>query len=182
MRRTPLLSLAAAICLAGCGSPSSTTTAGEGKGAVDNVAAKAPAMETRWLRGLWASDIRKALPAQNLTCQGPKQEGQTTAWSCEWGTPLVHYKVLYYGSAPGKIEYLNATVTQSNQPKDSLALPLFASLAGLHFDGGNPVQAREWVQKTTPAGGQTVFGPAKFKLSGDVTRRVLEIKASGSEW
>jgi hypothetical protein len=180
MRRT-LLSLATAACLAGCGpstanAPNGTTPAAQKGGSTS------ASMETRWLRGLWASDIRKALPAQNLACQGPKQEGQTTAWSCDWGTPLVHYRVLYYGSAPGKIEYLKATVTQSNQPKDALVGPLFTALAGLHFDGGDPVQARQWVQKTMAGGGQTVFGPAKFKLSGDVTRRVLEIKASGSEW
>jgi hypothetical protein len=182
MTRDLILSLAAAALLAGCGGPSTNRSGGAPQPAVEKAAPAAPAVETRWLRGLWASDIRKALPAENVTCQGPKQEGQTTAWSCEWGTPLVRYRVLYYGSAPGKIEYLNATVTQSNQPKDSLVLPLFTALASLHFDGSNAAAARAWVQKTTAGGGQTVFGPAKFKLSGDVTRRILEIKASGSEW
>ena len=71
-------------------------------------------------------------------CQEPRREGQETAWECEWGTPLVAYKVRFYGLAPGKIEYINATVSQSNQPKDSLAPPLFVNLAGLHFDGGGP--------------------------------------------
>jgi hypothetical protein len=175
MTRTLLAVFALALSLAACGGPSGGPTA-------DTASSAAPAMETRWLRGLWASDIQKALSQQHLTCQGPKKEGQTNAWSCDWGTVLVQHKVLFYGSAPGKIEYLKATVSQSDQPKDSRVLPLFTALAGLHFNGAEPAKAREWVEKTTANGGETVFGPAKFKLSGDVTRRSLEIKASGSEW
>lgn len=178
MRRALLFSLIGIIAAACSGAPPPKDTATER--AVQQ--AGGPRIETRWLRGLWASDIRKALPAENIRCEAPRQEGKTTAWGCEWGTPLVSYKVRFYGTAPGKIEYLNATVVQSNQPKDSLVLPLFTMLAGLRFDGADPVRAREWVQKTLAENGQTEFGPAKFKVSGDVTKRTLEIKASGSEW
>ena len=182
MRLALALSIGGTIALAACGG-GTPTPGGTGKDAAVAQAAKSePAMETRWLRGLWASDIRKALPADNVRCEGPRQEGQSTAWSCQWGTPLVTYKVLYYGAAPGKIEYINARVTQSNQPKDSLSLAVFTRIAGLHFEGADPVAAREWVQKALAEGGQTTFGPAKFKISGDVTRRTLEVKASGSEW
>jgi len=176
MSRALLVVFAIALSLGGCGGPS-----GSGSTAAETASA-APAMETRWLRGLWASDIQKALPQQNLACQGPKKEGMTSAWSCDWGTVLVQHRVLFYGSAPGKIEYLKATVSQSDQPKDSRVLPLFSVLAGLRFNGADPALARAWVEKTIATGGETVFGPARFKLSGDVTRRSLEIKASGSEW
>jgi hypothetical protein len=182
MGRRLLLFLAGIACLTACGGGQPPGSAAPPAAGTPQAADAGPAMETRWLRGLWASDIRKALPADNIRCAAPRQEGQTTAWRCEWGTPLVTYDVRFYGSAPGKIEYLNATVRQSNQPKDSLTRPLFTNLAGLHFDGADPAKAREWVQKTMAEGGQTVFGPAKFKLSGDVTKRTLEIKASGSEW
>ena len=168
-RATPI-AFACLLVLAAC----SGQSGGNPGGAADKGASATPAIETRWLRGLWANDIQKALPQKDVTCQGPKKEGQTNAWGCEWGTVLVHYKVLFYGSAPGKIEYINASVTQSDQPKDVRVLPLFTALAGLHFNGADPAQAREWVEKTVAGGGQTVFGPAKFKLSGELTRRVLE--------
>ncbi len=182
MRIAWVLSFAGLVFLAGCAGPGSSGQSTGSQPAADRKASGEPAMETRWLRGLWASDIQKALPQQNVACQGPKKEGQTNAWGCEWGTVLVHYKVVFYGSAPGKIEYVNASVSQSDQPKDSRVLPLFTALAGLRFNGADPAKAREWVEESVARGGQTVFGPAKFKLSGDVTRRTLEIKASGSEW
>jgi hypothetical protein len=174
MSRVLIAPFILALGVAACGGSSTSRAPDPGS--------TTPALETRWLRGLWATDIQKALPQQNVACQGPKKEGQASAWSCEWGTVLQHYKVVFYGSAPGKIEYLNASVTQSDQPKDARVLPLFTALAGLHFNGAEPAQARDWVEKNLANGGQTVYGPAKFKLSGDVTRRILEIKASGSEW
>lgn len=184
MSRVPLLPIVVLALLTACSTPSTNDRSNSGPAGAPAVekASSTPAMETRWLRGLWASDIQKALPQPNVACQGPKKEGQTNAWSCEWGTVLVHYKVLFYGSAPGKIEYVNASVVQSDQPKDTRVLPLFTALAGLRFNGAEPAQARDWMEKTIASGGQTAFGPAKFKVSGDVTRRVLEIKASGSDW
>ncbi len=180
MSRAPIAPIVVLVLLAGCGGPSTGSSKAAGAPAVEK--ASTPPLETRWLRGLWASDIQKALPQPNVACQGPKKEGQTNAWSCEWGTVLVHYKVLFYGSAPGKIEYVNASVVQADQPKDARVLPLFTALAGLRFNGAEPAQARGWLEQSLASGGQTAFGPAKFKVSGDVTKRVLEIKASGSDW
>jgi hypothetical protein len=182
MRLALALPVAGILALAACGGAAPAPGATEKQAAAAQASKAEAATENRWLRGLWASDIRKALPADNVRCEGPRQEGQSTAWSCTWGTPLVTYKVLYYGAAPGKIEYINARVTQSNQPKDALSLAVFTRIAGLHFEGAEPAAAREWVKKALADGGQTTFGPAKFKISGDVTRRTLEVKASGSEW
>jgi len=180
MRSTIAFPVACALALAccGCGGTGKDTAPPAGQAAESS----APKLETRWLRGLWDSDVRKVLPKERITCEGPKKEGPSTVWGCEWGTPLNSYKVRYYGSAPGKIEYIIATVTQGDQPKDDRVLPLFTDLAGLHFEGAEPVKAREWVRTTLAAGGNTVFGAAKFKLAGDVVKRTLEIKASGSEW
>jgi hypothetical protein len=144
--------------------------------------AAAPTLETRWLRGLWASDIREAVGTVGLTCKGPMQENRASVWMCESGTPLVSYQLRFYGSAPGKIEYLNAVVSQSGPAKDVAPLRLFGVLAGLHFDGGDPARARQWLAATFEAGGNTVIGPAKYKLAGDANRRIFDIKASGSEW
>jgi hypothetical protein len=168
---------AAAIAVASCGGSGSDRPA-----AAPADKAVAPAFETRWLRGLWANDIREAIGKIGLTCKGPNQENRSSVWMCESATPLVRYELKYYGSAPGKIEYLNAVVTQSGPAKDAVPLRLFAVLAGLHFDGGDPVQAKEWVTKTLGAGGSTVIGPAKLKLAGDANRRTFDLKASGSEW
>jgi hypothetical protein len=166
--------LAAAV---GCGG------SGVGQPAAQPAAqASTPSVETRWLRGLWANDIRDAVGQVGLTCKGPTQEGQSSVWTCESGTPLVNYRLRFYGSAPGKIEYLNAVVTQSGPTKDAIPLRLFALMAGLHFDGADAAQAKEWIARTIEAGGNTVIGPAKYKLAGDANRRVFDVKASGSEW
>ncbi len=142
----------------------------------------APAFETRWLRGLWADDIKKELGSIGISCRGPMQENRTNVWMCEAGTPLVGYQVRFYGSSPGKIEYINAIVTQSGPAKDGPCLRLFGVMAGLHFDGADLPQARKWLDATLAAGGTTEIGPAKYKLAGDANRRVFDVKASGSEW
>jgi hypothetical protein len=158
----------------GSGQPGTTAPAA--------AAPAAPALETRWLRGLWANDIREALGTVGLTCTGPHLENRTNVWMCESATPLVRYQVRFYGGAPGKIEYINAVVTQSGPAKDALPLRLFDVLAGLRFDGGDRAKAREWLGATLATGGATVIGPAKYKLAGDPSRRTLDLKASGSDW
>jgi hypothetical protein len=144
--------------------------------------ASAPAVETKWLRGLWATDIREALVPVGLTCKGPVMENRTNVWTCETGTPLVGYKVRYFGIAPGKIDYINAVVTQSGPAKDALPLRIFTALAGLRFEGADPAKAREWMQASIAGGGSTAIGPARYKLSGDANRRILDLKSAGSEW
>jgi hypothetical protein len=173
-----LAALAAVLVAGGCGGPRS----GGSQEAKPADAASAPALETRWLGGLWTDDIRKALGEVGLTCKGPVMENRTNVWTCESGTPLVTYRVRFYGIAPGKIDYVNAVVTQSGAAKDALPLRVFGAMAGLHFIGADPAKAREWVKASIADGGTTAIGPAKYKLSGDANRRVFEIKASGSEW
>jgi hypothetical protein len=178
MRR---LWLAVALCatLLTAGACGGSGSGGIGAG---GAAGKAAARETRWLRGLWADDIRDALGSVGVACKGPVMENRTNVWTCESGTPLVSYKVRFYGTAPGKIEYINAVVTQSGPAKDMLPLRVFAKLAGLHFEGADPAKAREWLQASIAAGGNLVIGPAKFRLAGDGGRRIFDIRASGSEW
>jgi hypothetical protein len=171
------VAMALLAAAAGCGGSGSSQPASQ-----PAAQAAAPAFETKWLRGLWANDIRDAVGQVGLTCKGPAQEGQSSVWTCESGTPLVSYRLRFYGSAPGKIEYLNAVVTQSGPAKDAIPLRLFGVMAGLHFDGANPAQAKAWLATTIEAGGNTVIGPAKYKLAGDPGRRVFDVKAGGSEW
>lgn len=168
---------AIAISAAACGGGGSTP-------APAPAAAKpgAPAFETRWLRGLWADDIKRELLAIGITCKGPTLENRTNVWTCEAGTPLVGYQVRFYGSSPGKIEYLNAVVTQSGPAKDEPCLRLFGVMTGLHFDGADRTQARKWLEATLAADGMTEIGPAKYKLARNANRRVFDVKASGSEW
>jgi hypothetical protein len=142
----------------------------------------APAVEMRWLRGLWANDIRAALDTVGLPCKGPVMENRTNVWTCESGTPLVTYKVRYFGIAPGKIDYINAVVTQGGVAKDALPLRVFAALAGLRFEGADQSKARGWMEASIAAGGSTAIGPARYRLSGDANRRVLDLKSAESEW
>jgi hypothetical protein len=172
------VALVAVLVAGGCGGSGS----GGSEEAKPKDAASASALETRWLQGLFANDVRIALDTVGMKCKGPVMEKRTNVWSCESGTPLVSYKVQFYGVAPGKIDYLNAVVTQSGPAKDALPLRVFSALAGLHFIGADPAKARQWMNASIAEGGTTVIGPAKYKLGGDANRRVLDIKASGSEW
>ncbi len=150
----------------------------------EDSAAKAAASgpEARWLRGLWAKDVATELAKIAVKCGDARIENKASVWDCDAATPLTTYKIQIYGSAPAKIEYIHAVVTQSGGAKDEIPLRLFGVLAGLHFEGADPARARAWVESSFAAGGTTTIGPAKYKLAGDVTRRVLDIKASGSDW
>jgi hypothetical protein len=149
----------------------------------EDKSAKPTGPETRWLRGLSATEVKNAAVSRALECKGPEREGGTNVWTCSAGTPLVTYRVRYYGSAPLKIEYITATVTQADTAKTGLIEPLFVSLAGLHFEGSDAPAARKWVVTAIGAGGgDTSFGPAKFRVRGDLGAMTLDIKASGSEW
>ncbi len=161
------------------------TQAACGAPATENAATPAKRVETRWLRGIAATEVKNAAQARGLVCQGPTLQGGTNVWTCATGTPLVGYRVQFYGSAPLKLEYITATVTQTgSNAKPDLVRPLFLALAGLHYDGGDPAQAREFVLNAmaTPGGGQTTIGPGKFRVSGDLLRMTLDIKAAGSDW
>jgi hypothetical protein len=141
-----------------------------------------PAFETRWLRGISATEVKSAAQARGLVCQGPALQGGTSVWTCASETPLVRYRVQCYGSAPLKLEYITATITQVGTAKADLVAPLFVALGGLHYDGGDAAQARSWVLKAIEAPGETTFGPGKFRVSGDLSRITLDIKASGADW
>jgi hypothetical protein len=154
-----------------------------GGGAPVQQAAVPQGPETRWLRGLAADDVAKAATSRGLVCSGPVREGGTNVWSCAAETPLVTYRVKYYGSAPLKIEYVTATVKHAGPPKADNLRPLFTSLAGLHFEGCDPASARAWVAQAIADGvGETQYGAAKFRVRGTPENLTLDIKASGSEW
>ena len=103
-------------------------------------------------------------------------------WACAGGTPLVSYRVRFYGSATLKIEYVTATVDQAGSPKPDLAEPLFVHLSALLYQGEEPARARAWARGAIPGGGELEIAPAKFRIRGDASRLTLDIKASGSEW
>ncbi len=159
--------------LAACGGPAKETAAPAAK----------PAFETRWLRGISATEVKTIAQNRGLVCQGPTREGGTNVWTCEARTPLVSYRVQCYGSAPLKLEYITATITQAGgNAKSDFVSPLFVALAGLHYDGGDAQQARTWVSQAITSPGETTIGPGKFKVSGDLLKMTLDIKASGSDW
>jgi hypothetical protein len=176
-RSLPGLVLLGTLLAAACGG------SGTGSAAATPPAAKQDAaVETRWMRGLWANDIRGVVMPLGLTCKGPNTENRSSVWMCDSATPLVSYKMKFYGSAPGKIEYINAVVEQSGRAKDDLPLRFFGALAGLHFEGADQAKLRNWIKTMLPVGGTTEFGSVKYKLAGDANRRLFDMKASGSEW
>ena len=144
-------------------------------------AEKSP-FETRWLRGVSATEVKTIAQQHGLACQGPALEGGISAWTCASETPLVQYRVKWYGKAPLKIEYITATVAQSGIPKADYVTPLLVALGGLHFEAGDALRQRQWVLGAIASPGEATFGPAKFKVSGDLGRMTLDMKASGSDW
>jgi hypothetical protein len=180
--RYPVLVLAVGcllVALACGGSPGGRAGAGQGTAAQPGGTPETQA--AHWIPGLFASDVRDLVQRRGLSCQGPRQERKTNVWVCDGRTPLVTYHVELYGSAPGRIEYLTATVEQV-QPNDEHAATFLGAVASIKYQGAEPVKAKEWVEKTMAAGGETMVGPASYKLRGEPRRRTLDIKAPGSEW
>jgi hypothetical protein len=162
---------ALAMMVAGCG----------GKDAGSGGAPASPAAPDH-LVGLHASDLTKGFRERGLTCKDPVLERDTWHYVCESSTPLVQYRGEFYAKVPGRVEYIRVLVAQSGAAKMELAAPLLAFLANQRYQGADPAKAREWVEKAVTSPGQTEFGIAKFKVSGDLSRLVLEVKAAGSEW
>jgi hypothetical protein len=171
--RAMALALAASLMFAGACSTSG--------GAAETTASQAPAAPDH-LKPLHASDLTTGLREKSLACKAPQQERDMQHWVCESATPLVQYLAEFYGKAPGRIEYIRVVVTQAGAPKTELILPLVGYVAGLKYDGSDPAAARAWIDKNLDAGGTTAIGPAKFKISGTLSRLVFEVKAAGSEW
>jgi hypothetical protein len=138
--------------------------------------------ETRWLRGISATEVKTAAQKLGLVCEGPKPESGESAWTCTSETPLVGYRVRFFGKAPLKLEYITATITQARAPKVELVQPLFVALAGLHYEGGDAPRARQWVLGAIESPGEVTFGPGKFRVSGNLAKLTLDMKASGSDW
>jgi hypothetical protein len=134
------------------------------------------------LKALHASDLVKGFRDKGLTCKAPQQERDAQHWICESQTPLNQNLAEFYGKVPGRIEYIRVVVTQSGAPKAELILPLLGYVAGLKYEGADPAAARAWIEKNLETGGLTEIGPAKFKLSGNLSRLVFEVKAPGSDW
>jgi hypothetical protein len=160
-----------ALLIAGCGG---------GKEAGSSAPA-APAAPDH-LVGLHASDLVKGFRERGLTCKDAVLEKDTWHYVCESSTPLVQYRAEFYAKVPGRVEYIRVLVAQSGAAKLELAAPLLAFLANQRYQGAEPDKARAWVEKAVSSPGQTVFGIAKFKVSGDLSRLVFEVKAAGSEW
>ena len=169
-----LRTLCAAACLA------LMTTACGGKSA-ESTASDSPARPDH-LTGLHASDLTKGFRERGLACKDAVLEKDTWHYVCESSTPLVQYRGEFYAKVPGRVEYIRVLVAQAGTAKLEVAAPLIAFLANQQYEGAEPDKARAWVERAITAPGQTEFGLAKFKVSGDLTRLVFEVKAAGSEW
>lgn len=171
--RALALALAAGLTL--------TAACGKAGSSAETTASQAPAAPDH-LTALHASDLTKGFREKGLTCKPPQQDRDTQHWVCESQTPLVQSLAEFYGKAPGRIEYIRVVVTQSGPPKTEMIVPLLGYVAGLKYEGADPAAARAWVEKNLDAGGLTEIGPAKFKISGNLSRLVFELKAPGSDW
>jgi len=134
------------------------------------------------LVGLHASDLTKGFRERGLVCKNAVLEKDVWHYVCESSTPLVQYRGEFYAKVPGRVEYIRVLVAQSGTAKLEVAAPLLAFLANQRYEDADPEKARAWVEQAVETPGQTTFGLAKFKVSGDLTRLVFEVKAAGSEW
>jgi len=158
-----------------------TVACGKAGGEADTTTSLAPAAPDH-LKALHASDLTTGFRGKGLVCKPPQRERDTEHWLCESSTPLVQYLAEFYGKAPGRIEYIRVVVTQSGAPKTEMILPLLVYVSGLKYEGADPAAARAWIEKNLDEGGLTEIGPAKFKISGNLSRLVFEVKAPGSDW
>jgi hypothetical protein len=159
-----------ALVLAACGGKTAESTAPAEPAAPDHLA------------GLHASDLTKGFRERGLVCKDPVLEKDFWHYVCESSTPLVRYRGEFYAKVPGRVEYIRVLVAQTGDAKLEVAAPLLAFLANQRYEGADPENARAWVEKAVMAPGQASFGLAKFRISGDLTRLVFEVKAAGSEW
>jgi hypothetical protein len=175
LKRTAWMLSAAIVALAvtfgGCGTGSKPQSTGPA----------APAAPDH-LVGVHASDLTKGFRERGLACKEPALERDTWHWVCESATPLVQYRAEFYAKAPGRVEYIRTVVAQSGAAKLEVAAPLLAFVANQRYAGSDPAAARAWVEKAVAAPGQTNIGIANLRVSGDLSRLVFELKASGSEW
>jgi hypothetical protein len=138
--------------------------------------------EATFLAGIHASDIAKVMRIRGLACGEPRQDQGFSHWTCEVKTPLLAYTADYYGRVPGRLEYIRLVVSQTGAPKIEQITPVVMDIAGLRYAGVDRAAVKTWVEQHLTSGGVTTIGPVKFKLSGDVSRLVFEVKAPGSEW
>ena len=163
-----ILALAAAAC-----------GGGSAPGADQQPGAPAPA---KYLAGLHAADLAKVIREKGLVCKEPVSERDGMHWVCEAQTPLIGFFAEYWGRVPGRLEYIKVVVTQSKEPKVERVTALLDVFTKLRYQGAEPAKARDWIAANLEKGGQQMFGSASYKLSGDLSRIVLEIKAPGSDW
>jgi hypothetical protein len=161
-----------AVVAAACGSGKDTSSSGTSTG---------PAAPDH-LVGLHASDLTKGFRERGLACKDAVLEKDTWHWLCESSTPLVQYRGEFYGKAPGRVEYIRVLIAQAGTAKLEVAAPLLAFVANQRYEGADPAKARAWVEQSVTAPGQTAIGLANLKVSGDLSRLVFELKATGSEW
>jgi len=174
MRRVLWGAAIVALAAAGCGGGSAPAPAAD-----QHSGTPAPA---KFLAGLHAADLAKAIREKGLACKEPVTERDGMHWVCEAQTPLIGYFAEYWGRVPGRIEYIKVVISQPNGPKPERATALLNIFANLRYQGAEPDKARDWIAANLDKGGQQMFGPARYKLSGDLSRLVLEIKAPGSDW
>lgn len=153
-------------------------------GGKDSSSASAPAAPALpdHLAGLHSSDLTKGFRERGLACKDGVLERDTWHWVCGSATPLVQYHAEFYAKAPGRVEYIRVVVTQSGTAKLEVAAPLLAFVANQRYEGADPEKARAWIEANVSTPGRTDIGTANFKLSGDLSRLVLELKALGSDW
>jgi hypothetical protein len=166
------------LCAAACFALVAASCGGEKAGAPAPAEPAAP----DHLVGLHASDLTKGFRERGLTCKDAVLEKDTWHYVCESSTPLVQYRGEFYAKVPGRVEYIRVLVAQTGTAKLDVAAPLLAFVANQRYEGADPDRARAWLEKAIDEPGQTQFGIAKFKVSGDLTRLVFEVKAAGSEW
>jgi hypothetical protein len=174
-----LLALAIAACGGNQSQPGSAP--GEGSATAQPAASPTAPAGAQYIPGFAASDLRAAFEKRGLKCQAPVQERATTSWVCEGVTPLITYHVEFYG-APARIEYVRAVVSQGGRAAVEAPKSFLGAVAALKYEGGEPETAKNWVEANFDTGGEAMFGPVKYRLSGEPRRMILELKAPGSDW
>lgn len=163
--------IAALALLAACGTPNNHDP--ETAAAIER--ARALAKEPI-IPGAQPVDVHGNLESKgfNVTFSGTEP---ALLWECRSEEPGITYVAEVYGPAVEKLSHVRATVITDGVTDAANGLPFLGFVASLPYDGGDPEQARAWVEQHGNTDGAHIdFGPVNFTIAAPTNAsRILTI-------
>ncbi len=127
------------------------------------------------------ADIKVNLENRAFTCPSVEEAMSLYVWTCKKSEDVATLEVMFYSRTLGTVDFIDASVLQSDEPADDLSTAFLGFMATMPFDNAEPDAAKAWVAKTIPGlkgeGDirEATFGGVPFQLFGIPTARALEM-------